>query len=73
MFRHPVAVVNLHITYARTMKVDYSTFSWGRATWEACSGNWERKNGNHPSICSRTQQNQENPVLKWPVAGPSGY
>jgi hypothetical protein len=40
---HPVAIVNLHITYARTMKVD----------WEACSGNWERKNGNHPSICCR--------------------
>jgi hypothetical protein len=19
----------------------------GRATWEACSGNWERKNGSH--------------------------
>jgi hypothetical protein len=39
MGRHPVAVVNLHITYARTMKVDYSRFSWGRATWEACSDN----------------------------------
>jgi hypothetical protein len=24
MGRHPVAVVILHITYARTMKVDYS-------------------------------------------------
>jgi hypothetical protein len=23
-----VAMVNLHITYARTMKVDYSRFSW---------------------------------------------
>jgi hypothetical protein len=29
MGRHPVAVVILHITYARTMKVDYSRFSWG--------------------------------------------
>jgi hypothetical protein len=29
MGRHPVAVVNLHITYARTMKVDYSRFSLG--------------------------------------------
>jgi hypothetical protein len=28
-------------------------FAEGRATWEACSGNWERKNGNHPSICCR--------------------
>jgi hypothetical protein len=33
----------------------------------------ERKNGNHPSICSRTQENQEKPVSRWPVAGPSGY
>jgi hypothetical protein len=29
MGRHPVAVVNLHITYAPTMKVDYFRFSWG--------------------------------------------
>jgi hypothetical protein len=43
MGRHPVAVVILHITYARTMKVDYSRFSWWRATWEACSGNLEKK------------------------------
>jgi hypothetical protein len=72
-----VAVVILHITYERNIKVDYCRFSLGglqekhvvaagkgktgtipafavgRATWEACSGNWERKNGNHPSICYR--------------------
>jgi hypothetical protein len=29
MGRHPVAVVISHITYARTMKVDYSIFSLG--------------------------------------------
>jgi hypothetical protein len=29
MGRHPVAVVILHITCAWTVKVDYSTFSWG--------------------------------------------
>jgi hypothetical protein len=34
--------------------------------WEACSGNWERKNGNHPSICSRTQETQEKRVSRWP-------
>jgi hypothetical protein len=28
MGRHPVAVVISHITYARTMKFDYSRFSW---------------------------------------------
>jgi hypothetical protein len=43
MGRHPVAVVILHITYARTMTVDYSRFSNGRATWEACSDNLEKK------------------------------
>jgi hypothetical protein len=26
---HPVAVVILHITYTRTMKIVYSIFSWG--------------------------------------------
>jgi hypothetical protein len=29
MGRHPVAVVISHITYARTVKVDYSRFSLG--------------------------------------------
>jgi hypothetical protein len=29
MVRHPVAIVISHITYAWTMKVDYSRFSWG--------------------------------------------
>jgi hypothetical protein len=29
MVRHPVTIVISHITYARTMKVNYSRFSWG--------------------------------------------
>jgi hypothetical protein len=29
MGRHPVAMVSLHITYARNMKVDYSIFNLG--------------------------------------------
>jgi hypothetical protein len=29
MGRHPVEVIILHITYARTVKVDYSRFGWG--------------------------------------------
>ena len=29
--------------------------------------------GNHLSICSYAQGNQENLVSKWPVAGPSEY
>jgi hypothetical protein len=43
MGRHPVAGVILHITYAPTIKVHYSRLSQGRATWEACSGNLEKK------------------------------
>jgi len=29
--------------------------------------------GSHLSICLYTQENQENPVSRWPVAGPSEY
>jgi len=29
--------------------------------------------GNHLSICLWTQGNQEKPVSRWPVAGPSEY
>jgi len=29
--------------------------------------------GNHLSICFYAQGNQEKPVSKWPVAGPSEY
>jgi len=29
--------------------------------------------GNHLSICLQTQGNQEKPVSRWPVAGPSEY
>jgi len=31
------------------------------------------KLGNHLSIRLQTQGNQEKPVWRWPVAGPSGY
>ena len=31
------------------------------------------KDGNHLSVRSWTQGNQEKPVSRWPVAGPSGY
>jgi hypothetical protein len=72
MGRHPVAVVISHITYAQTMKVNTLDLV-GEGYMEACSGNLERTNGNHPRSCSRTQENQEKPVSRWPVAGPSGY
>jgi len=31
------------------------------------------KFGNHLSIRLQTQGNQEKPVSRWPVAGPTGY
>jgi hypothetical protein len=69
MGRHPVAVVISHITYARIMKVDFSRFSWGWLHGKHVVATGKGKNGNHPSICSRTQKNQEKPVSRWPVAG----
>jgi hypothetical protein len=41
----------------------------GSMWWQLAKEN----NRNHPSICSRTQENQEKPVSRWPVAGPSSY
>jgi hypothetical protein len=43
MGRHPVAVVILHITYARTMKVDYSGFSKGGLYGMHVAATWKRK------------------------------
>jgi hypothetical protein len=41
-----------------------------RAVQEACSSSLEL--GNCLGICLKTEENQEKPVLKCPVAGPSG-
>jgi hypothetical protein len=45
MGRHLVAVVNLRITYARTMKVDYSRFSLGRLHGKHVVATWKGKTG----------------------------
>jgi hypothetical protein len=50
MGRHPVAVVILHITYAWTMKVDYSRFSWGGLHGKHVVATWKRKTGTIPTI-----------------------
>jgi hypothetical protein len=50
MCRHPVAVVNLHITYARTMKVDYSRFSWGGLYGKHVVATWKGKTGTIPAF-----------------------
>jgi hypothetical protein len=45
MGRHPVAVVIPHITYARTMKADYSRFSWGGLHGKHVVATWKGKTG----------------------------
>jgi hypothetical protein len=43
MGRNSVAVVNLHITYARFMKVDYSNFSLGGLHGKHVVATWKGK------------------------------
>jgi hypothetical protein len=43
MGRHSVAVDILHITCARTMKVDYSRFIWGGLHGKHVVATWKRK------------------------------
>jgi hypothetical protein len=43
------------------MKVDYSRFSSGRATWEACSGNLEKKiTGTIPAFALGPRKTKKN-------------
>jgi hypothetical protein len=60
MGRHPVAVVILHISYARTVKVDYSRFSWGGLHGKHVVATWKTKTGNVPAFAlgpSKTKKN----------------
>jgi hypothetical protein len=50
MGRHPVAVVISHITYARTMKVYYSRFSFGGLHGEHVVATCIRKTGTIPAV-----------------------
>jgi hypothetical protein len=50
MGRHPVAVVNLHTTYARNMKVDYSRFSLGGLHGKHVVATWKGKTGTIPAF-----------------------
>jgi hypothetical protein len=60
MGRHPVAVVILHITYARTMKVDYSRFSWGGLHVKHVVGNWKEKTGAIPEFALGPRKTKKN-------------
>jgi hypothetical protein len=42
------------------MKVDYSRFSYGMATWEACSGNLEKKTGTIPAFALGPRKTKKN-------------
>jgi hypothetical protein len=50
MGRHPMAVANLHITYARTMKFDYFRFSLGGLHGKHVVATWKGKTGTIPAF-----------------------
>jgi hypothetical protein len=60
MGRHPVAVVILHITYARTMTVDYSRFSWGGLHGKHVMATWKRKTGTIPAFSLGPRKTKKN-------------
>jgi hypothetical protein len=60
MGRNPVAVVNLHITYARIMKVDYSRFSLGRLHGKQVVAGWKGKTGTIPAFALGLRKTKEN-------------
>ena len=67
-----------HCNWAVT-RWQWSVYMYTRFTTKFRSGGLHEKHvvatwhlGYHLSICSWTQGNQEKPVSRWPVAGPSG-
>jgi len=65
---YPVAVVILHV---KNMKLVTTIFKWGGLHEKHVVATWNL--GNHLSICFSAERNQEKPVSRWPVAGPSEY
>jgi hypothetical protein len=57
---HPVAVVISHITYARTMKVDYSRFSWGGLHGKHVVATWKGKTGTIPAFAQGPRKIEKN-------------
>jgi len=53
------------------MKLFTTKFKSGGLHEKHIVANWNL--GNHLGICFWAQGNQEKPVSKWPVAGPSEY
>jgi hypothetical protein len=60
MGRHPVAVVISHITYARTMQVDYSRFSWGGLHVKHVVATGKGKTGTIPAFALGSSKTKKN-------------
>jgi hypothetical protein len=59
MGRHSVAVVVSHITYARTMKVDYCRFSWGGLHGKHVVATGKKKTGTIPAFALGPRKSNE--------------
>jgi hypothetical protein len=57
---HPVAVVNSHITYARTIKVDYCGFSWGWLHGKHVAETGKGKTGTIPAFALGPRKTKKN-------------
>ena len=60
-----------YYTRKQNMKLVTTRFKLGGLHEKHVVATWNL--GNHLSICLQTQGNQEKPVSRWPVAGPSEY
>jgi hypothetical protein len=60
MGRHPAAAVILPITYARTMKVDYSRFSWEGLHGKHAVVTWKGKTGTIPAFALGPRKTKKN-------------
>ena len=58
-------------TCKQNMKLFNNKFKSGGLREKHVVATWNV--GNHLSICLLAKGNQENPVSRWPVAGPSEY
>ena len=60
-----------YFTCIQNMKLVTNKFKSGGLHEKHVVATWNL--GNHLSICLQTQGNQEKPVSRWSVAGPSEY
>ena len=60
-----------YFTFKQNMKLVTTEFKSGGSHEKHVVATWN--DGNRLSICFWAQGNQEKPVSRWPVAGPSEY